>query len=891
MQLLKWFRTGCERPAWILLLLPLFIQLPALLGYYNPDPMYFTGNIGGHAEVVHMGIPWADPNVGYQGQALGKLSADLWLSGQVPWWNAYNGVGLPLAAEVQPGSLFLPFVLLYHFRDGGAWVELILQIIAGLSSFALLRKLKLAEIAALAGALLFEFNGTFAWHGAPIITPVAFLPMLLLGVEQLFERIKEGGVGGWLLIPLALAWSIYAGFPETAYIDGLLVSVWVLVRVCDLSRHQQLIFVGKLGFAVFIALLCSFPLLLPFAEYLTRSYLGGHDGAGGFVHAALPVPGFAVSLMPWLYGPIAGYSGSAVALLKTWGGVGGYFTALQVALAILGVMLVPRKLNLALLIWLLICLGKTFDLRPISDLVNLLPMIKSAAFFRYAPPSWEFAGSVLVAMTIDGLLRHVPLSNKRLLFVFILSLALAGGGVWLARDTVQALLLSAPGYRHYLYPACVWLVCSLFIGFSLIAMRGRLQNYACLLVMLLGIDACMAFSLPLHSGASNVHYDKSGVAFLQANIGLQRLYSLGPLAPNYGGYFQIAQINHNYLPVSRDWIDYIHQHLDPYAHFVTFVGEGWRTDHLHKVAEELRIRRAAYEQLGVKYVLAPHGVNPFVDVLSTDVNGDAQPLALHNGQDVVLHWQLSPSQQIRRIDRLDVLIGNYGGHADGLLSGEVCADQGVCAKGEQELRDSVDNAPLQIALDRVLLLPAGSSTALTITLSQKESSSPVALWVSPIDMTSPQPLTVIGGPSGFAPELDLQLVPTNSEAGVRQVYSQNDMDIYELPGAKPYFEINGGPCTLQIVSRLEVVSDCQGPAHLLRREAYYPGWRADINGELVPIVRAAELFQQTDLMAGKQDVVFFYRPSYYVFILVGFLIGIAVLLYVAWRDLMVRRLR
>jgi len=221
---------------WILLILPVLMQLPALLGYWNPDPSVFVGNLGDHF-TMKGGYPWIDPNVGFQAQALGKLSAEQWLSGQIPWWNSFNGVGLPLAAEAQPGSFFLPFVLLYHFRAGGLWVEVILQIIAGLFSYALIRKLKLTQLAAFIAAVVFEFNGTFSWHGAPIISPIAFLPMLLLGVEQLRARVVDRRAGGWFLVPLALAWSIYAGFPETAYIDGLFAGLWVVARLAGLDRH------------------------------------------------------------------------------------------------------------------------------------------------------------------------------------------------------------------------------------------------------------------------------------------------------------------------------------------------------------------------------------------------------------------------------------------------------------------------------------------------------------------------------------------------------------------------------------------------------------------------------------------------------------------------------
>lgn len=121
----------------LLVVLPILLHLPFLLGILSTAPLTFVGQVGEHA-AFRQGTPWIDPNNGIKSQALGKLSANLWLSGQVPWWNPYNGVGLPLTAGAQPASLFLPFVLFYHFRSGGLWVDILLLIIAGLSTCAVL---------------------------------------------------------------------------------------------------------------------------------------------------------------------------------------------------------------------------------------------------------------------------------------------------------------------------------------------------------------------------------------------------------------------------------------------------------------------------------------------------------------------------------------------------------------------------------------------------------------------------------------------------------------------------------------------------------------------------------------------------------------------------------
>src|SRR5690349_24385534 len=101
----------------IIILLPLLINLPSLLGWWSVDPIFVSRIASFYPRQLFPGLPFTDPNVGWTAQALGKLSADEWLSGRIPWWNYYSGVGLPLAAEMQPAALFLPLVLLNHFSN------------------------------------------------------------------------------------------------------------------------------------------------------------------------------------------------------------------------------------------------------------------------------------------------------------------------------------------------------------------------------------------------------------------------------------------------------------------------------------------------------------------------------------------------------------------------------------------------------------------------------------------------------------------------------------------------------------------------------------------------------------------------------------------------------
>ncbi|HEY8289172.1 MAG TPA: YfhO family protein, partial [Acetobacteraceae bacterium] len=682
-------------------------------------------------------------------------------------------------------------------------------------------------------------------------------------------------------------WSLYAGFPETAYIDGLLTGLWVLARLSGLDNRQKAQFIQRLCFSVAGGLACSVPLLIPFAEFLTRSYVGGHDGA--FAHASLPSASAALSLMPWVFGPIFLYNDPSNIVTATWGSIGGYLPALELALALLGMQRTQGRLRLALMAWMLLCLCKTYDIRPVSNLMNLRPMVGSAAFFRYSPPSWEFAGAALAALAVDGLERGIPLTRSRATLTFGTALAIVLAALWLARHQIDALIRYG-SYYIFLAAALGWLAVSLLTGLAAILLCNRWKHGIHLLTFMLAADACIAFALPIGSGAWNVRRQEPGVAFLREHIGLQRVYTLGPLAPNYGAFFKIAQINHNYLPVSKNWVDYIHQHLDPGAGYTGFIGDAPRKDRKSTAAEQLRERRSAYEELGVKYILAAPGVDPLANALRTKhkAAGYDQVLQLKNDQGIVVHWDVPGVPEQRAIDRITVLTGTYGNQSNGVLIAQVCVDGGHCVKGHRAFAGSVDNAPLAISLDHPLAVPErsdGTSVPLTITLTQHQSTFPAVVWLSALDARANQNLSLDGAPSGVAPTLTLEFNASDTDAISRLAYEGSDMSIHQLLNTKPYFEVIEGACSLHALSRVSAETDCSTPGRLLRREATYPGWRAAIDGKAAPVTEARELFQSVALPTGKHRIVFTYRPTYFGLICAGFAAGLLTLLYGAWREL------
>ena len=102
------------------------------------------------------------------------------------------------------------------------------------------------------------------------------------------------------------------------------------------------------------------------------------------------------------------------------------------------------------------------------------------------------------------------------------------------------------------------------------------------------------------------------IGFLNHNLGLNRIYTLGPLPPNYGAFYGVAQINHDYVPVPAAWVTYVQKNLDPLANPIQFNGfTPPPEDGMETRPEALRRRLPAYARVGVKYILSPPFLHPF----------------------------------------------------------------------------------------------------------------------------------------------------------------------------------------------------------------------------------------------------------------------------------------
>jgi hypothetical protein len=394
-------------------------------------------------------------------------------------------------------------------------------------------------------------------------------------------------------------------------------------------------------------------------------------------------------------------------------------------------------------------------------------------------------------------------------------------------------------------------------GTAVLLFRRPGRITAAIIAALLVIDAAALFAVPELAGMRNPRLDLGAVNFLHQHLGLERMYTFAPFEPNYGSYFRVASINHDAVPIPAKWVRYVQQSLDPPIDPHLFIG--YAPGPLSAREDALRSHISGFQAAGVKYIVTPPGENPFAaHATVTQPEGANMPVPLKDGEQIS---GTIPAVQFHRISGISVVIGTYGGASSGSLAAKVCAGA-VCGSGIAPLNEAADNQALNIPLTPAVTVANGTPVRYTFTHVDNPADTQkhdVAIWIWPA-RPGFSPVQLPGNKlMPYAPEITLDdPLMVNPP---QPVYRSRVADVYELPHPAHYFEAEGGPCALSPQSREGVHASCKTPAVLIRRELFYPGWRAYVNGKRAQI-RADSIFEAINLPTGNSRISFVYSPTH-----------------------------
>ncbi len=220
-------------------------------------------------------------------------------AGRFPLWNPHVFGGAPFFANPQTALLFPLTALAYVLPPALALTLMsVLKLsVAGVGMYWFLRRLDVASLAALVGAVAFEFNALLVtWLQWSNTSPVVLLP-LLFGVTELLRARPGVRPVGALALTVALA--VLAGYPQRVVYGFPVLAIWALYRCRSAARPG--LFLGCWAAGVALGLLLSAVQLLPFVEYARASVVLAYREEW-MPHFPLPLRAAIVVLMPHFFG-------------------------------------------------------------------------------------------------------------------------------------------------------------------------------------------------------------------------------------------------------------------------------------------------------------------------------------------------------------------------------------------------------------------------------------------------------------------------------------------------------------------------------------------------------------------------------------------------------------
>lgn len=578
----------------------------------NPNPIITRSGLGISKETLQGKYNGTEVNDGPITHSLGTASVHQILEGNLPLWNHYEGVGAPLAGDMQPASLFVPFNLLLALPAGFLIFRIVLETLAGIGMYVLLRRLKLSNGVATVGGMLFSLSSLFAIFGSALVNPVPFFPWQVYALERMRDELKGTTDArkkfGWIVLALSLALSLYAGFPETAYINGLLVAAWFVYRLVGFWKEKKTMakyFMYVLGGGI-VGLILAAPILYLFAHYLiSGANIGGHTGA--FAGAGLKDGALPMLVFPYVYGLIYEHPGAAA----FWSSLGGFVGISIITTACIGLRntAISVGMRLFFLIISAVAVARVLAVPVITQLVDKLPLMSSAAPHRYIPPLFVFSLIILAAFGLEYVWKQPENRSIKKIWLAIITGGLIAAGVLFAAQQHMMTMNDTQPIQIYLTNT-IWLTAA---GFAIIILFASVKQFRVLLpatlVLLMLAETATSFLLP-QLGApvrSQVKMDFGVVEFLQQNLGNQRFYFIGNehgLKTNYGSYFKLASINTENLPTPKLWEEYVHSKLDNNTSTISFSGafrEHWNKN---SVQDEFVRNFKNYQAIGVKYIIS-----------------------------------------------------------------------------------------------------------------------------------------------------------------------------------------------------------------------------------------------------------------------------------------------
>jgi hypothetical protein len=359
--------------------------------------------------------------------------------GQLPLWNPYGALGMPLAFNWQTAAFSVPSLVGYLFplRLAFSVQVVVTLVIAGTGVYALCRVLRLGSLASVFAGTVFELSGPMiGWLGWPhsaVLSWSGWLFAAALLVLRGRHRLRS-----ITFLALAIAAMVYAGQAEVLTLGGLALLVFVVVllvqRAPILGGSAPILRpVVDLSLGVLTGLALGAPLLLPGSQVVSGSQRAVPGGDPAEILKGNP----ALPLHNLVHVLFQGFDGLPIAGSHWFGYIGGYSETaayvgvIAVVLAVTAVAVRRSRPEVVALCALCIVMLVVAFLPPVVAVLSRLPLIGTVLWQRAILPL-SFGVAVLAGVGMDALVRaHADRGVRRWAGGGFAAAALLLIGIWL----------------------------------------------------------------------------------------------------------------------------------------------------------------------------------------------------------------------------------------------------------------------------------------------------------------------------------------------------------------------------------------------------------------------------------------------------------------------------
>ncbi|MEE9392347.1 MAG: YfhO family protein [Planctomycetota bacterium] len=375
-------------------------------------------------------------------------------AGHVPLWNPHNFAGLPHQANPLT-AVFYPFNLMMLrvnlLKSYGILAALHI-FLAALFAYFYLRSIRVLPAAALFGGFAFALGGWMTVHHQHnyFVHAYVWLPLALGAIEHF---LKSRGRWALILLSVSVACMFFAGFPQAAFNNALVIAIYTTVALAHCAMRQGVErALGRAGLLIGFGVIGILLAMVQLAPMFDLAAVSGHqdrtlsdlkaDALQPIALVALVIPDFfgnpADFHRPNIFESwLLSNPGEFIATRNNYS-ERSFFGGLLTLLLFLIAPFVRRD-RITLTLWitaaaaLLVALGT-----PLLDLLVRLPGFNVGSPMRFTQIV-AFAMPMLAAIVLDRMLRRAhnefPRAFRLAVIAFVIFLApviLALTAMWVA---------------------------------------------------------------------------------------------------------------------------------------------------------------------------------------------------------------------------------------------------------------------------------------------------------------------------------------------------------------------------------------------------------------------------------------------------------------------------